>query len=124
MDKILYFFAAVYQSIKNRRPGGTPYFNLCMGITAILLLNTFSFLIILKTWFHVNLISDSKNTFIVWFLALAISIFFLIRIIMPLDNISDIEVPQKDVKKMGLIIISFYMLSVVVMMLLIFLTRT
>ncbi|TSD67484.1 hypothetical protein FFF34_008855 [Inquilinus sp. KBS0705] len=123
MGKIRYFFAAVYQSIKSRRPDGTPYFNLCLGVTGILLLNLFDVLLILKMGVHKNLISDSKNTFIIWFLSLAILIMILLKLFMPIDDIKDVEVEKKDVKLMGFLIISYYTLSLAFTIILISLTR-
>jgi hypothetical protein len=123
MESIQYFFAAVYQSIKSRRPDGTPYFNLCLGIAGILLLNIVDALLMLKIWFHTNLISQSKNTFIVGFLSLAVLIIVLVRAIIPIDTIRDVEVDQKDVKRKGLLFISYFMLSVALMIVLLILTR-
>jgi hypothetical protein len=124
MDKIQYFFAAVYQSIKSRRPNGTPYLNLCLGITGTLLLNIVDVLLILKVWFHTNLISQSKNTFIVCFISLAVLIMLLVRVVIPIDTIRDIEVDQRNVKRMGFLFIAYFMLSVAFMIVLLILTRS
>jgi hypothetical protein len=124
MYKIQYFFASVYQGIKKRRPDGTPYFNLGLGVAGTLLLNIFDALLILKIWFHTNLISDSKNTFIVSFLSLAVLIIFLFRTIIPIDTIRDIEVEPRDVKWMGFFFISYYMLSTALMIVLLILNRS
>jgi len=123
MEKIKYFFAAVYQSIKSRRPDGTPYFNLCLGITGILLLNFIDILLVLKIWLHKNFISDSKNTFIICFLSLAVLIMILLRSLLPIDDVSDIEVEEKDIKIMGFLFISYFMVSTAFMIILIILTR-
>jgi hypothetical protein len=123
MYKINYFFAAVYQSIKSRRPDGTPYFNLCLGITGSVLLNVVNVLLILKIWFHTNLMSSSEGTFIAYFLSLSIIIMLLLRVLIPIDAVRDIEVKPKDIKRMGLFFISCFMLSVVFMVVLLILSR-
>jgi hypothetical protein len=123
MNKIQFFFAAVYQSIKSRRPDGTPYFNLCLGITGTLLLNLVNFLLILKIWFHTNLLSPSEGTFIAYFLCLSVFIMFLLRVVIPIDVIRDIEVDQRNVRRLGLVFISYFMLNVAFMTVLLILSR-
>jgi hypothetical protein len=123
MEKIQYFFAAVYQSIKSRRPDGTPYFNLCLSIAGVLLLKIFDALLILKIWFHTDLVSQSKNTFIISFLSIAVLIILLFRAIIPIDTIRDIEVNPKDVKRIGVFFISYFILSIAFTMVLLILTR-
>jgi len=123
MEKIQYFFAAVYQSIKSRRPDGTPYFNLCLSIAGILLLNIVDALLILKIWVHTDLISQSKNTFVISFLSLAVLIIFLFKAIIPIDKIRDIEVNPRDVKRIGFFFISYFILSVAIMIVLLVLTQ-
>jgi len=123
MYKILYFFAAVYQSIKSRRPDGTPYFNLRLGITGTLLLNLVAVLLIIKVWFHINLMTSSGDVFLVYFLSLSTLIMCLLWFIIPIDEIRDIEVAPKDIKWMGLFFISYYMLSIAFMAVLLILSR-
>jgi hypothetical protein len=123
MKTIKYFFASVYQSIKSRRPSGTPYFNLSLGITGILLLNIVDLLLILKIWLHINLITETKSTFITCFISLAILIIFLIRMIMPFDELNDIDVDQSDIKRNNFLFFLYGMLSVALMVILLILSR-
>ena len=116
MERIKYYFAAVYQSIKSRRPDGTPYSNLCLGITGALLLNLMGALMMLKVWFHKNLITDSETTFLIWFISLAVSIMFLLRFVFPIDDIRDIEVDKKDIKLMNFLFFAYFMLSIAFVM--------
>jgi NADH:ubiquinone oxidoreductase subunit 6 (subunit J) len=119
MDKVRYFFAAGYQSIKKRRPDGTPYFNLSLIVTSILLLNIFSLLLTLKIWFNVNLIADTKQSFIFAFISIAVFIGFIIRITVPLDDIIDIDVKPKSIKNIGAIFILAYVVSFILIAILI-----
>ena len=123
MEKIKYFFAAVYQSIKSRRPDGTPYFNLCLGITGILLLNIMDILLIFKIWGHIDFLAGSKNTFLVYFLSLAFIIFFLIKLVIPIDEIRDIDVDEKDVRVMNTLFFAYFMLSIAFLGVLLILSR-
>ena len=101
MEKISYFFAAVYQSIKSRRPDGTPYANLILGTTGILLLDIFNSMLVLEIWFHVHIISHSKILFAFYFIFLAAMIFMLIKTLIPIDQIREVEVTQRDVKMLN-----------------------
>lgn len=80
-------------------------------------------LLIFKIWCHINLMARSKNTFLVYFLSLAVIIFFLIRIIIPIDEIKDIEVNEKDKRRLNILFFIYFMLSIAFLMVLLILSR-
>ena len=73
-------------------------------------------LMMLKVWFHKNLITDSETTFLIWFISLAVSIMFLLRFVFPIDDIRDIEVDKKDIKLMNFLFFAYFMLSIAFVM--------
>jgi hypothetical protein len=108
MEKIQYFFASVYQSIKRRTPDGTPYFNLCLLITIVVTLNFFNAALILKIWFNVNLLPNVKSQFTVWFISFAVLLIGFLNYIIPRSIIIEIDVSDKDIKRNNL----YFLLSI------------
>ena len=99
MAKITYFLAGVYQGIKKKRPDGTPYFNLRVGIAFLCFLHYMEIGIVIKKCFGVDIITSSKEEFLTLFLIGATTIYFLITLIIPLSDLQEIEVDEKDVKR-------------------------
>jgi len=120
MEKINYFLAAVYQGIKKRRPEGTPYFNICFGITGILLLNLFGVFVAFRTLFHIDLLTESKNVLITCSLIFASIVFFVVRMIIPFEKIDSIEVDIKDIKRNRVFFLLYCFLSLFIVLILLF----
>jgi hypothetical protein len=123
MEKIQYFFASVYQSIRLRRPDGTPYFNLCLLITITILLHIFHALLLLKIWFKVDLMPDAKSQFIVWFVSLAILLILFLNYVIPQSVISEVDVLDKDIKRNNRYFLLYIFICIVLMCILLIFSR-
>ena len=71
MKKIEYFLAGVYQALKNKRPEGTPYFNLRLLIVATLFIHYVELAIVVRRHSMINLIPFSKTKFLICLISIS-----------------------------------------------------
>jgi hypothetical protein len=118
MRNITYVFAAIYQGIKNRRPGGTPYFNLRLLITFIVFLHIVHIQLGLKILFDIELYLN-RNLFIFCFLLFGALSLFALNYIIPEEQLQNIAIEKSDINKMnwysGLYFIACIILMVVLL---------
>lgn len=112
---MLHFFAGVYRSIKNRRPNGTPYFNLRMGIVGIMFLHYFQLAVLMRKYYDVNLIVASQTTFVLTLLSVSTPLMYLLTLIMPLEVLLNIEVSEIHVNRYNLLFFLYFFLNVLIL---------
>jgi NADH:ubiquinone oxidoreductase subunit 6 (subunit J) len=115
-----YFFAYFYQELKRKRPVGNGYFNFCGSITFVLLINIITVLTTIKVWLHKDYMPKSNGAFWGWASIWTAVIVAFIRAIFPLNEMSDIEVDPKDITKNYWLFFSFFMLSILILMIVMF----
>src|ERR1700712_767979 len=96
MKKIQYFFAAVYQKLLQKKPNGTPYLNLRLGIAFILLLHYSQIAVYLKSRHNIFLLPNSTTLLLTMGVTISVILFYVLGLIIPLEIISEIEVTQKQ----------------------------
>jgi hypothetical protein len=122
MNGVNYFFSAVYQKLKDKRPDGTPYFNLIVGLIFILALHYSQLAVDLKHRY--GILSYSNSTFLLFVFAIPISIvlYYLISAILPVESLTEIEIDKKH-KNVCYYTFSFYLyLNIAVLFYLLILT--
>jgi hypothetical protein len=118
-----HFLAAVYQGIKLKRPDGTPYFNLRLGITAILLIHYAQVSVLAKFYFNIRLIPSSQLVFVFCLVAVGVLFMYLLKIIVPLDVLTKIEISRKIVKRCYVIFFFYFIFNIFLMGYLLLITR-
>ncbi len=114
----MYIIAAIYQGIRNRRPSGTPYFNLRFGLTSILALHLFQFAAVLRYYFHQSLIPVSSIAFLVCLIGFSSLSVYLLGILIPQDTLEGYDISKQTAKRANLI---FFLYAVVNILILAFL---
>lgn len=119
MNHITYFLAGVYQSIKKRRPDGTPYFNLTLLLTFLLFLHFMQLLVVFKIEGIIILPYSDKACFLMIGIT-SICVFFGIRYMFPIEIISEVEITEQNRKRANLAFMLYFFGSITLLMFLLF----
>ena len=99
MNKILYFFACVYQSLKRKRPEGIPYFNLSLLTITMLFLHYVELRLVLRRHFMISFLPLSNKLFVIYLLSILAFWMYIFNLIIPLNIIRDMDVNEADAKR-------------------------
>lgn len=116
-----YIIATIYQSIKGRRPDGTPYFNTRLTVATAAVIHTLQLLLILRWRLSWNLMPNSKSGFILLCVNFVIVIMIALNYLYPYEEINNIEVKPSHVKLMsyGFLLYFFFNIALLANLLLI-----
>jgi hypothetical protein len=118
VEKIYYFFAAIYQRIKCRGRGGA-YFSLRMAIVFLLLLHLFNILLGINIAFSIDLMPRDGNSFLLWFFCLTIAGVISLNYILPLKKLTIIEITPPHMKLFDRFFMTYFFLCIIIMLFLI-----
>jgi|GEM_PF-3938233 len=122
MFDITYFIAAVYGRLEEKRPGGTPYLNLCLSMAIIFVIHVIQLLLTLKVFFHRNLIPRPNGVFLLLIFFIGWIFWTLFSVVFPQERLRDMEVENKYAKTAYGITVAYAVINYLIMMCLILLS--
>jgi len=103
-----YMLTGLYLAIKDRRPSGTPYFNMRLFVTLCLELNLLVILLLLEK-VNVFIIPEDKISFVSSVVILTIIIMFILSKIIPEAELINYHIEKRKYKRINLIFFMYFL---------------
>lgn len=124
MNRLKYLFAGVYKQLKEKKPDGSPMFNLKCGIVFIIIMHLAELGAIIRIYTGINVFQMSTG--LAWIIVLTVGtlLYFIVNAVIPSEELMLIKVADKDAKRSYYVFFGYFFLNVFLLLCLMLLLRS